>query len=148
VVAGAASPPSRAVVSATPAGTSAGGLASAAPAIVASAPPASPPTLDSPAEQAPSAEGVVATGEAPSDAPQADVVLDERPADAPEVSILFVAWSRSPADRLASMRVGSGSLSVVHEGEYVEGLQVSQIHPEAVDFQWSSQKFRVPVRPF
>ena len=75
-------------------------------------------------------------------------MLNEAPSGAPEVSILFVAWSRSPTDRMASMRVGEGSLSVVHEGEYVEGLQVSAIHPEAVDFQWTGQKFRVAVQPF
>lgn len=77
-----------------------------------------------------------------------DAVLEGRPMGAPEISILFVAWSRTPAKRMASMRVGQGSLSVVHEGEYVEGLQVSAIHPEAVDFAWTGQKFRVPVREF
>jgi hypothetical protein len=61
---------------------------------------------------------------------------------------MFVAWSRTPASRIASMRVGAGAINVVHEGEYVEGLQVSAIHPEAVDFQWTGQHFRVPVRPF
>ena len=61
---------------------------------------------------------------------------------------MFVAWSRAPADRLVSMRVGEGAVSVVHEGEYVEGLQVSAIHPEAVDFSWTGQKFRVLVNPF
>lgn len=74
--------------------------------------------------------------------------MEEKPSGAPEVSIMFVAWSRTPAERMVSMRVGGGSLSIVHEGEYVEGLQVSAIHPEAVDFLWSSQKFRVPIRPF
>jgi hypothetical protein len=75
-------------------------------------------------------------------------VSDERPSGAPEVSILFVAWSHEPAERVVSMRVAAGSLSVVHEGEYVEGLQVSAIHPEAVDLSWTGQKFRVPIRPF
>ncbi|MFN2425567.1 MAG: hypothetical protein ABR587_03870 [Candidatus Binatia bacterium] len=91
---------------------------------------------------------VIAAEDAASEAAQADIVYDQRPSGAPEVSILFVAWSRTPADRMASMRIGSGTLSVVHEGEYVEGLQVSAIHPEAVDFQWTGRKFRVPVRPF
>lgn len=81
-------------------------------------------------------------------APPEDVVLDTPPSGAPAVSILFVAYSREPADRLVSLRVAQGSLSVVHEGEYVEGLQVSAIHPESVDFKWTGQKFRVPVHPF
>lgn len=107
--------------------------------------PVSPPaTLETP--ELADEDGFVP--EEASDAPPADPVLDKRPEGAPEVSILFVAWSRTPTDRMASMRVGSGSLSVVHEGEYVEGLQVSAIHPEAVEFQWTGQRFRVPVRPF
>jgi hypothetical protein len=62
--------------------------------------------------------------------------------------VLFVAWSREPAERVVSMRVAAGTLNVVHEGEYVEGLQVSAIHPESVDLSWTGQKFRVAVNPF
>lgn len=70
------------------------------------------------------------------------------PEGAPAVSIMFVAWSRTPTDRLVSMRIGSGPLSVVHEGEYVEGMLVATIHPEAVDFHWMGKKFRTPVQEF
>lgn len=49
---------------------------------------------------------------------------------------------------MVSVRVGTGSLSVKHEGDYVEGLQIAEIHPEAVDFRWSGQRYRVPVRAF
>ena len=137
LVTGAASAPTPGVVA---------GVAEPLPSAVAAvvAPPASVEPSAQPESPAVAGDaGDVAVEEV---APEA--VLYEKPADAPEVSILFVAWSRTPADRMVSMRVGSGSLSVVHEGEYVEGLQISAIHPEAVDFQWTGQKFRVPIRPF
>lgn len=80
--------------------------------------------------------------------PAAGEISYDAPEGAPDVSILFVAWSHTPGDRLASMRIGTGSVSVVHEGEYVEGLQVATIHAESVDFQWTGHRFRIPVRAF
>jgi len=75
-------------------------------------------------------------------------VLDEKPPGAPEVTIFFVAWARQPGQRLVSLRVGAGALSVVRQGEFVDGLQVAVIHPEAVDFVWTGRTYRVPVRAF
>lgn len=119
--------------------------AKAPPVVVAGA---SPPTTLVPGENLAAPEDA-GEGDAPVAAPAAsEVVLEEKPDGAPEVSILFVAWSKKPANRMASMRIGSGALSVVREGEYVEGLQVTGIHPESVVFRWTAQKFRVPVRPF
>jgi hypothetical protein len=115
-------------------------------------PPAAAPPVPSPvviaANPAASAPPEPEPAALEASAPAADSISAERPIGAPDVSILFVAWSRMPAERMVSLRVGMGSLNIVHEGEYVEGLQVSAIHPEAVDFQWTGQKFRVPIRPF
>jgi hypothetical protein len=141
--------------------------AAAPPAVVAATPPAavveaaSPPTRVVETEEIIEGEGSPPatmepgfgeeTGGAaaqPAAGEQADLVSADRPSGAPEVSVLFVAWSRVPSERVVSMRVAAGSLNVVHEGEYVEGLQVSAIHPESVDLSWTGQKFRVAVNPF
>jgi hypothetical protein len=80
--------------------------------------------------------------------PPARPLLEEKPEGAPEVFLLFVAWSKKPAERLVSMRVGTGALNVVHEGESVEGLQIATIHPESVDLVWTGWACRVPMREF
>lgn len=91
---------------------------------------------------------VVGTPSGPGATPPAREVLDARPDGAPEVTLMFIAWSRQPGQRMASVRSGGGAIAIVHEGEFVDGLLVSTIHPEAIDFTWTGRTFRVPVRPF
>lgn len=154
VVAAAAPAPAPVIVAPAPAPVVA--AAAPAPVVVAPAPVpvAAVPPLPADMAVPPSPDPVVAEDggavaqPADASAEPVDDVLDEAPSGAPEVSIMFVAWSRAPSERLVSMRVGAGALSVVHEGEYVEGMQVSAIHPEAVDFEWTGQKFRVLIQPF
>ena len=76
------------------------------------------------------------------------VAVGERPAGAPEVALMFILWAKNPEQRMASMRVGTGSVTIIHEGEFIEGMQVSSIHADAVDFLWTGNTFRVHVRPF
>lgn len=106
-----------------------------------------PPPPPSPAVVDQAFRSVVADAVAPA-APPARPLLEEKPEGAPEVFILFVAWSKKPAERLVSMRVGTGPLNVVHEGESVEGLQIATIHPESVDLVWTGRAYRVPMREF
>lgn len=120
-------------------------IAPPTPAAKPAAPMGVPPPNPAVVDQA--FRSVVADEVAPA-APPARPLLEEKPEGAPEVFILFVAWSRKPEERLVSMRVGTGPLNVVHEGESVEGLQIATIHPESVDLVWTGRAYRVPMREF
>jgi len=72
----------------------------------------------------------------------------ERPAGAPEITLMFILWAQAPAQRMASVRVGTGAVTIVHEGEFIEGMQVASIGADAVDFLWTGTTFRVHVGPF
>lgn len=89
-----------------------------------------------------------ASGEEADAQPAVPSISLAKPSGAPDAVLVFIAWSRMPLQRLVSMRIGTGPLNVLHEGEYVEGLQVTTIHKDSVDFTWSSQKYRVPVKAF
>ena len=117
------------------------------PAVKPAPPMGAPPPPPSPAVVDQAFRSVVADEVAPA-APPARPLLEAKPEGAPEVFILFVAWSKKPAERLVSMRVGTGPLNVVHEGESVEGLQIATIHPESVDLVWTGRAYRVPMREF
>lgn len=79
---------------------------------------------------------------------EADVLVSEKPPGAPEVVLMFILWARNPDERMASIRVGSSSITIIHEGQFLEGMQVSSIRADAVDFLWTGSTFRVHVRPF
>lgn|GEM_PF-1909533 len=127
--------------------------------------PAAPQTGAPPAPTVPAVAPVPAASEVPAAEPgesagvaesavseaapaSTETVVVERPAGAPEVSLMFVLWARNPDERMASIRVGTGSVTIIHEGQFLEGMQVSAIHSDAVDFLWTGSTFRVRVRPF
>ena len=75
-------------------------------------------------------------------------LLQEPPADAPHVDILFIQWAREPAERMASVRLQGGTLSVVHEGNVVAGMAVAMIRPQSIVFTWRGKSFWLPVHRF
>ncbi len=137
-----------------------GTVIAASPTVIVSPVPAAPTAA--PASQLPQAlpptveEPVAAVDDAAAGEPSAPtpvtaepaVAVGERPAGAPEVALMFILWAKNPEQRMASMRVGTGSVTIIHEGEFIEGMQVSSIHADAVDFLWTGNTFRVHVRPF
>jgi hypothetical protein len=78
---------------------------------------------------------------APPPEPSAGVVLESVPTGAPEVSLLFIKWSRGVEGRVASLRGPGGKLMLVHEGDIVEGMRVSNIRADAVELQWRGTNF-------
>ncbi len=98
--------------------------AAGTPAAPAATPPSTPTSATAPAAQ---------VEESP--------VLEEPPTDAPVVALLFIRWSREPAARVASLRGSGGKLMLVHEGDIVEGMRVSEIRPDALELQWRGTRF-------
>lgn len=82
------------------------------------------------------------------DPAEPDAIVGERPSGAPDVNLMFILWARDADQRMASVRVGSGAVTIIHEGQFLEGMQVSSIHADAVDFLWTGSRFRVRVGPF
>ena len=75
-------------------------------------------------------------------------VLLVPPEGAPSVNLLFILWARARTERLVSMRINTGGVTVAHEGDVFEGLQVASIYADAVDFGWQGRTFRVHVDRF
>ena len=75
-------------------------------------------------------------------------VLEAAPADAPRIDILFIQWGDERSERLASLRSQGGSLSVVYEGDVIDGMAVASIRADAIDFTWRGQTFRQPVHRY
>jgi type IV secretory pathway VirB10-like protein len=81
-------------------------------------------------------------------APSAAKVLKAVPTDAPRIDILFIQWGDERSERLASLRSQGGSLSVVYEGDVIDGMAVASIRADAIDFTWRGQTFRQPVHRY
>lgn len=138
-----APPVDEAAAAASPADEGAG-EAPAAQGAAADQPPIEPAT---PLEPAVIADDTVV--EVPlSEADEIEAVVSEKPPGAPEVVLMFILWARNPDERMASVRVGSSSITIIHEGQFLEGMQVSSIHADAVDFLWTGSTFRVHVGPY
>jgi len=75
-------------------------------------------------------------------------VLKAVPTDAPRIDILFIQWGDERSERLASLRSQGGSLSVVYEGDVIDGMAVASIRADAIDFTWRGQTFRQPVHRY
>lgn len=119
----------------------------AVPPAAAAPPIARPPVHVAQPDQPPAGEAA-AEPAAPPLPPGEGAPVVERPAGAPEISLMFILWAQNPAQRMASVRVGTGTVTIVHEGEFVEGMQVASIRADAVDFVWTGTTFRVHVGPF
>jgi hypothetical protein len=102
---------------------------------VAAAEPPGPQGLPQPVTQPPPP---------PADAPPPQA-LPGAPDDAPKIRLLFIQWSPTPAKRVVSLRGEGGAISVVREGDIVQGMRLAAIHPSGVEFQWRGKSFAVPV---
>jgi hypothetical protein len=80
----------------------------------------------------------------PADAPPPQA-LPGAPDDAPKIRLLFIQWSQIPEKRVVSLRSEGGGISVVREGDIVQGMRLAAIHPSGVEFQWRGKSFAVPV---
>jgi len=65
--------------------------------------------------------------------------LPNAPDDAPKIWLLFIQWS------VVSLRQEGGSISVLREGDIVQGMRLAAIRRSGVEFQWRGQSFLVPV---
>jgi hypothetical protein len=79
---------------------------------------------------------------------RAKTVLESPPEGAPRVDILFLQWADERDERLASLRSQGGSLSIVHEGDVVDGMAVASIHTDEILFTWRGVTFRQPVHRY
>jgi hypothetical protein len=71
--------------------------------------------------------------------------LPNAPDDAPKIWLLFIQWSSTPEKRVVSLRQEGGSISVLREGDIVQGMRLAAIRRSGVEFQWRGQSFLVPV---
>ncbi len=109
-------------------------VASATPVAVASAKPIPPP--------------VPGPALLPDPEPQVSLTI---PPGAPHVDLVFVQWARQSTKRLVSLRNLKGTLLVLREGDYADaaqGMKVSSIGREWVDFEWQSNRFRILMNDF
>ena len=81
-------------------------------------------------------------------AKKAKAVLGLPPEGAPRVDILFLQWASERDERLASLRSQGGSLSVVYEGDVIDGMAVASIHADEILFTWRGVTFRQPVHRY
>ena len=81
-------------------------------------------------------------------APVAKPILESPPDDAPRVDILFLQWGDQRDERMASLRSQGGSLSVVHEGDVIDGMAVTSIRANEIHFTWRGATFRQPVHRY
>lgn len=102
---------------------------------VASAAPPNPQDFPQPVTQPPPP---------PADAPPPQA-LPGAPDDAPKIRLLFIQWSQTPEKRVVSLRSEGGGISVVREGDIVQGMRLAAIRPSGVEFQWRGKSFSVPV---
>jgi hypothetical protein len=69
-----------------------------------------------------------------------------RPAAAPHVRVSFLAYSRNPERRSATLSVEDGPLVTLHEGESTADLEVARILPDRVELRRAGRKFDVRPR--
>jgi hypothetical protein len=97
-----------------------------------------------PSEPAPVLEPVTTPPPPAANAPEPRS-LPNAPADAPKIWLLFIRWSTTPEKRVVSLRQEGGSISVLREGDIVQGMRLAAIRRSGVEFQWRGQSFLVPV---
>lgn len=105
--------------------------------------PAPAPALAPPPEPppAPAAAAAPRTVVLQAGAP-ADEGLRRPPSGAPQVRINILQWSNDPGRRFAYMSIeGNPAMTQVREGESFQGLTVTRIYPETVEFAHEGSKF-------
>lgn len=140
--------PARAVPAAVPTGVPSQGEA---PEVAsAPAPVAVPPSPAEKAEQAKPASALPPSQQPPAASPAPEQTQPTPPAqlpalpdDAPQIALLFIQWSPEPARRVASLRQGGGTITIVHEGDVIQGLKVAVIRPTLLEMQWRGQSYAV-----
>lgn len=70
------------------------------------------------------------------------------PSGAPDLEVLFVASSKDPSRRFASLRVDGAEVVVAKEGDYIGTtmVKVLQIHPDSVVFGFYMESFRIAAK--
>ena len=55
-------------------------------------------------------------------------------------------YSSDPSRRSVALGVAGAGITTVREGEYVQGVRVVEILPEAVELEWGGARYRIPAR--
>lgn len=64
----------------------------------------------------------------------------------PGASLSFLQWSADPDKRVASIKVGTGPATLVHEGDSVEGMTVIKIRSDAVELRSGESRYLLKAR--
>ena len=107
-------------------------------AVAVTPPPVTPATLPPP-------PAAVAAVPSPATAPSAEVST-KIPAGLPRLRVSFLVYSAAPARRSVALTIENGSLTTLHEGEEVNGIEILRIRADGVELRWQGQAFLLPVR--
>jgi hypothetical protein len=79
--------------------------------------------------------------------PADDAVSTQTPAGAPQITINFLAWSRTPDRRTVTLTIGDAGMVTLHEGESASDFEVARILPDRVHVRWGGRLYAVRATP-